>query len=203
MLLVVMVNVPSVEASRVLMQLPTAPGLAARAPCAEWIAQGMPARPGEESAEPGSDAGSATSAVRRIFEGQTLTSRWVSYQQAWNDVLTRPLLGNGANSFGQKYTTTAHTPGWISNLLLMALHDAGVLGLVLLLGWFVWFGWTILQAWRRAPPSPLRTMVLALGIGLACLLLTYQVTTMLWFGFIWWLLAIIEAGAGSLTGKTA
>jgi hypothetical protein len=203
--LVAVVTIPSLELSRVLMQLPTAPGLAQRAPCAEWLAQGMPrgSEPGDPEFDPATGPESGSNVVRRIFEGQTLASRWVSYRNAWQDFLQRPLLGNGANSFGQKYTTTAHTPGWISNLFLMALHDTGIVGTLVLSAWFGWFAWKTARALVRPPPpaettaraARARTMALALSIGLVALFVTYQVTTMLWFGLVWWLLAVVGASA--------
>ncbi len=197
LVLVAAISIPSLELSRVLMQLPSAPGLAQRAPCAEWIAGGMKrgTELGDPYYDPATGPENGSNAYKRFLEGQTLASRWVSYQNAWQDFLKRPLLGNGANSFGQKYTTTAHTPGWISNLFLMALHDTGIVGTFLLSAWFVWFAWNIWNALRAASPSAPHTRALALAIGLICLFITYQVTTMLWFGLIWWLFAVMEMSA--------
>lgn len=196
-LLVVML--PSPEISRVLMQMPNAPGLASRAPCAAWIAAGMPTSMLSDNPDDfkGIDAetGSGAGAVRRLLEGQTLSSRWVTYERAWHAFLQRPLFGNGADAFGQEFTTTAHTPGWISNMFLMSLHDTGIVGTLLLLAWLVWYVRTIFNAWRRAPTGALRTMVFALGIGAIGLMIAYQATTMLWFGFIWWYFAILAQGA--------
>lgn len=205
-LVLLAVSIPTQELSNVLMQLPTAPGLATRAPCAEWIAAGMPrgVQTGDPEVDPDTGPDSELGAVNRLLEGQTLASRWVSYRQAWDDFTVRPLMGNGPNSFGQKYTTTAHTPGWISNLVLMSLHDTGILGTVLLLVWFALFAWRIYSILRTTagthaqPLAALRTMVLALAIGLLCLFIAYQVTTMLWFGLMWFLLAVLEGGASAL-----
>ncbi len=196
-LLIVLVNVPSLNLSRALMQLPTAPGLAARAPCAEWIARGMPrgTATGDPLIDPSTGPESNSVAVNRLLEGQTLASRWVSYQQAWADFVERPLFGNGADSFGQKYTTTAHTPGWISNLFLMSLHDTGIIGTLTLTVWLAWYAATVYRGWRQTLDGAQAAMLLAAGIGLLCLFVTYQVTTMLWFGFIWWYFAVLEVGA--------
>lgn len=198
--IIVVVSVPSLEITRVLMQMPSAPGLAARAPCAEWIAQGMPMTAPPDDPEysqptgPGSDIGM----VNRFMEGQTLTSRWVSYRRAWEAFLQRPWLGNGADAFGQSFTTTAHTRGWISNMFLMSLHDTGIVGTLLLSAWLLWFAWYIFDRWRRARASARRVLVFALGVGLIALLVTYQTTTMLWFGLVWWYLAMLEQGASEL-----
>lgn len=196
--LVSVVNVASLELSRALMRLPSAPGLAARAPCAQWIAAGMPSTAGASLDDPATGPESDSNAVNRLLEGQTLTSRWVSYEAAWGYFLKRPLLGNGANSFGFKFTTTAHTPGWISNLVLMSLHDTGLVGTALLVAWFVWYGWRAWRAWQQAGPGSSRTLLFAVGVGLAVLLVAYQATTMLWFGFIWWYLAVLEMGMAAV-----
>ncbi|HZQ10526.1 MAG TPA: O-antigen ligase family protein [Anaerolineae bacterium] len=199
-LVLVIVSVPSLELSKDLMQLPTAPGLADREVCAKWIADGMPhvLGPGDTAISPATGPESGPTTVRRLFEEQTLNSRIVGYRAAWDEIVQRPLFGNGANSFGQHHTTTAHTPDWISNVFLMALHDTGIFGLAILVAWLAWFAWTIFSAWRSAPPSALRSLVLALGIGLVCLFVTYQLTTMLWFGFVWWYFAVLLAGAKQL-----
>lgn len=196
--LLLAVNVTSQELPRVLMQLPTAPGLAARAPCAEWIAAGMPRVVEDDPEYNPTGPESSSNVLNRILEGQTLSARMISYQHAWADFLARPWLGNGANAFAQKYTTTAHTPGWISNLFLMSLHDTGIVGTVILAGWLVWFAAWILVTLRQARPGALRTMVLASAIGTSCLFVAYQATTMLWFGFVWWYLAVLEGGANGL-----
>lgn len=198
--IVLAVSIPSLEVSRALMQLPTAPGLAARAPCAAWIAEGMPrgTQAGDPALDPPTGPESGSNAVRRILEAQTLASRWESYRAAWNDFVARPLFGNGANSFGQTFTTTARTPGWISNAVLMSLHDTGIVGTAALLAWFLLFAARLWRAESRAPPGAAHTLLFALGIGLAALAIAYQVTTMLWFGFIWWCLAVAEAGVGLL-----
>lgn len=194
---IVVVAVPSLEIARGLMQMPSAPGFAARAPCAAWIAQGMPltVSPGAPEYSDPTGPGSDISVVNRFMEGQTLTSRWVSYKYAWDEFLQRPLFGNGADSFGQRFTTTAHTPGWISNMLLMSLHDTGIVGTLLLSTWLLWYARQIFGAWRRAHASALRVMVFALGVGLIALLITYQATTMMWFGLVWWYFAMLEQGA--------
>ena len=157
---------------------------------------------GDPEVDPSTGPDSGSNAVNRFFEGQTLTSRWVTYQRAGEEFLQRPLFGNGANSFGQTFTTTADTPGWISNVLLMALHDTGIVGLTLLLAWL---GLVRMGGFHRVVPrgeSSLRTLVLAVGIGLLCLFVTYQVTTMLWFGFIWWYFAMLGVGAAELQTET-
>jgi hypothetical protein len=200
----VLVILTSQQLSGILMQMPSAPGLAARAPCADWIAAGMPRgiQPGDPEFDPSTGPESGLNVVNRLLEGQTLASRWVSYKQSWDDFLVRPVLGNGANSFGQKYTTTAHTPAWISNLILMSLHDTGIIGTLILLVWFLWFAWDTFRCWRSGGDAlAQRTMVFALGLGLLCLVVAYQITTMLWFGLAWFLLAALETGSHALTSQ--
>lgn len=197
LVLLVVVSAPSLEISRALMQLPSAPGLATRAPCAEWLAQNMPRGTflGDPLFDPPTGPDSGSVAIDRLLEGQTLTSRWVSYQLAWNDFVARPIFGNGADSFGQRYTTTAHTPGWISNMFLMSLHDTGIVGTLVLLAWLGWYARRIWKGWRASGAGQTAAMVLAVAIGLTGLLIAYQATTMLWFGLVWWFFALLEGGA--------
>lgn len=204
-LVVVVVTLPSADVSRVLMQMPSAPGLAKRAPCAAWIAAGMPrpTRGGVTIDDPDTGPDSDLNGVNRLLEGQTLSSRMLSYRRAWGDFIQRPLLGNGANSFGQKYTNTAHIPDWISNFVLMSLHDTGIIGTTILLAWMVWFGWITLRALRvpsNGTPGKItsRTFLLALAIGLIALFVAYQVTTLLWFGWVWYLVAVTEMARTAL-----
>lgn len=219
LLFILVVTLPAPELSRVLMQMPGAPGLAKRAPCAAWIAAGMPRSPkqGTPANDPDTGPDSDLNGVNRLLEGQTLISRLVSYRRAWGDFVERPWLGNGANSFGQKYTTTAHTPEWISNFVLMSLHDTGILGTLILAVWFAGFGWTALRALRVPPPAPARglgevtrgnlsrtggrAILFALSVGLLGLFLAYLVTTLLWFGLIWFLFALTEAGVQVLRAE--
>lgn len=202
-LLILLAATPSQQLATVLMQLPSAPGYAKRERCAAWFAAGMPrgTQAGDPAIDPSTGPESDLGVVNRALEGQTLVSRFVSYRRAWDDFLKRPILGNGANSFGQKYTTTAHTPEWISNMILMSLHDTGIVGTVILLAWFAWFALYKVRALYRAPPSSTRTMVLGLGIGLVALFIAYQVTTMLWFGLIWYLMAAFETGSASVAER--
>jgi O-antigen ligase len=196
--IVLIVSVSSLEVSRVLMRMPSAPNLASRAPCAAWIAAGMPTSMLSNNPDdfPGMDAETdGAAAMKRLLEGQTLASRWVVYLRAWNEFVQRPFFGNGVDSFGQHFTTTAHTPGWISNMFLMSLHDTGIVGTILLIAWFIWYAYFVFDAWRRAQVSAMRTMVFALGIGVVGLLIAYQATTMLWFGWVWFLFAILAKGA--------
>lgn len=205
-LIVLLVTVPAPEVSRVLMQMPISPGFATRAPCAAWLASGMPPPTvnGVPINDPGTGPDTDLNSVNRLLEGQTLTSRLISFRRAWSDFVERPVFGNGANSFGQKYTTTAHTPDWISNFILMSLHDTGIVGTLFLLAWLGWFGWTTLRALRlpvTGSQSRARTLLFALAIGLVGLFVAYQATTLLWFGWVWFLFAVTEAGIQDLNSN--
>lgn len=130
----------------------------------------------------------------RITTTATFLERLGTYQGVIEDWLRHPWIGNGANVFGQRHITTAHTPAWISNATLMALHDTGIIGLAILCAWFVWIGRDLVRALRRGPPGFTRTALLALGIAFIGLLVAYQLTTALWLGFTWVYLGLIRAG---------
>jgi O-antigen ligase len=130
----------------------------------------------------------------RVLTSRSIFFRLDTYGRAWNDFLTSPVLGNGANTFAQKYTSPAGTRDWISNLVLMTLHDTGLAGLILLITWLGWLGletWRALQVQRGAG----RTFLLALSITYLALLVTYQATTVFWLGWNWVYLGLIRAAS--------
>jgi O-antigen ligase len=130
----------------------------------------------------------------RVLATGTMAWRLDTYRRAIEDWLKHPVLGNGANVFAQRYRTSSNTPDWISNAELMALHDTGIVGLVLLLAWGIWIARDWWRAVRRAPPSSMRLAMIALGLGFAGLLVVYQATTAFWLGFTWVYLGLLRAG---------
>lgn len=140
--------------------------------------------------------------LSRLLTVRSLLFRLDAYTRAWNDFLASPWLGNGVNVFAQKYTSPAGARDWISNFVLMTLHDTGLVGLVVLGSWLAWLGRETWLALRRAG-GPLRTLLLALAIAYLALLLTYQATTVFWLGWNWIYLGLIRAGALAVRSEQA
>jgi O-antigen ligase len=141
----------------------------------------------------GSGGALAELSVARVLTSRSIFFRLDTYERAWNDFLAHPLLGNGVNVFAQNYTSPSGTRDWISNFLLMALHDTGMIGLVILLAWLGWLARETYLAIKISRGAA-RTMLLALSIAYLALMLTYQATTVFWLGFNWVYLGLLRAG---------
>lgn len=146
------------------------------------------------SALAGASGGIAELSFARVLTSRSILFRLDAYVRAWNDFLLNPLLGNGVNVFAQNHTSPSGTRDWISNFLLMTLHDTGIVGLGLLLGWL---GWLAYETWRalKIATGMLRAMLLALAIAYVALFVTYQATTVFWLGFNWVYLGMLRAGS--------
>lgn len=134
----------------------------------------------------------------RLLQGQTVNYRLSTYFRALNDWAASPWFGNGANAFAQKYVTSSFTPGWISNMTLMALHDSGIVGFALLLAWLVWFVWDLVRGLRNSRRGVTYVLMLGLTIGFVGLFVAYQFTTALWLGFTWLYLGLLKSGTDLL-----
>lgn len=145
------------------------------------------------SALAGGQSALAEFSVARVLTSRSIFFRLDAYARAWNDFLTHPLIGNGVNVFAQKYTSPAGARDWISNFFLMTLHDTGIIGLVLVLGWLGWLAYETGRALKSARGAA-RTMLLALSIAYVALFVSYQAVTVFWLGFNWVYLGLIGAG---------
>lgn len=113
---------------------------------------------------------------------------------ALEDLVRDPLLGLGANTFGQRHIDVSqgpNSPDHIAILAVAALYESGIVGSVGLAVGFL----LILFALWRASRSPSTTAMAAAYLGsLISLLVAYQATNALNFALIWFL-----AGAGLAT----
>lgn len=137
--------------------------------------------------------------LERLLTSQSIFFRLDVYARAWSDWLQNPWLGNGVNVFAQKYTAYAGQRDWISNFVLMTLHDTGIVGFGLLVSWLAWLGFSIIHALRAARPGRVKTFVLALSLAYAALLVAYQGTTLFWLGWNWVYLGLLGGGLVVLT----
>lgn len=151
-------------------------------------------------ATPAADTGASLTGLTVTRAAATDSLRWrmLMYRDAVVQWLDHPWIGNGPNAFALKNNVRQDlTPGvraWISNAILMTLHDTGLIGLALLGFWFLWIGLDAWRAYRAVAPGPERTTLFGLLIGMAALLIAYQLTTALWLGFTWVYLGLIRSG---------
>ncbi|OQY84284.1 MAG: hypothetical protein B6D41_15885 [Chloroflexi bacterium UTCFX4] len=144
------------------------------------------------SALAGGGGALADFSAARLLTSQSVFFRLESYARAWQGFAAQPLFGNGANVFAQKYTTAAGTRDWVSNLVLLTLHDTGITGLALLGGWLTSLGVATGRALKRS--GSLRPFLLALTIAYVSLLVCYLATNVFWLGWNWVYLGLLAAG---------
>ncbi len=134
----------------------------------------------------------------RLLSGASVDWRFGTFQKAFQDWQDHPLIGNGANSFAQKYTNSSNSSDWIGNLVLMVLHDSGIVGGFCLLGWLGNLGFQVWQFYRKNKNSEDRSLVMALGFSLMGLLVAFQISSAFWLGFCWLYLALFKASTFGL-----
>jgi O-antigen ligase len=149
------------------------------------------------SALAGGGSGLAELSWERVLTSRSIFFRIDAYVRAWEDFVASPILGNGVNVFAQNHVSPSGSRDWISNFFLMTLHDTGVVGLLLLVGWL---GWLAVETWRALGRTTgiQRSFLLALSIAYVALFVTYQATTVFWLGFNWVYLGLVRAGSVKL-----
>lgn len=120
--------------------------------------------------------------------------RLIRFGMAYQGFFDSPWLGNGTNSFGQRFLDPSQNfaPDYLPSLFLQALYDSGLIGFGILMALF---GVFLVGLWRRrlaADPST-RAMATGLGATLVAMLIAYQTTSAFWFGYTWVLLGLIGA----------
>jgi O-Antigen ligase len=131
------------------------------------------------------------------FEGGTGGGRWIGYQVAWKSYLNHPVLGNGTlsadtrayNPYTGAFQDRMGSPGWLTGSVIQALHDTGVLGLLILLMLFGLLVSRNYNQFRWLPPGdPRRGWLLGFIGGNIVLFITSQLSSPLWtaFPYVFW-----------------
>lgn len=131
------------------------------------------------------------------FKGGTGGGRWVGYQLAWVSYLDHPVLGNGTlsaettvyNPYTGEYQERMGAPGWLTGSGLQALHDTGIVGLLILLGMFgVLMRKTHRLFSKLDKRDPRRGVLLGFLGGNLLLFISSQLSSPLWtaFPYVWW-----------------
>lgn len=154
------------------------------------------------SALAGGGGALADFSVTRLLTSKSIFFRLDASARAWTDFLAHPLLGNGANVFAQNHLSPSNTRDWISNFILMTLHDTGIIGLLLLGAWLLALG---VETWRavRLGQGEMRAYLLALTISYLALLVCYQATTVFWLGWNWVYVGMLSAAKLVITKQAA
>ena len=138
------------------------------------------------------------------LQSQTVSARLVTYALALEQTVRHPIVGWGTFTFAPlvaEGSDFARYEGWrnlwIGNYLLLALHDTGVIGLVM----WIFMLWSMLVHGTRAarelaisdPVLGVRTLALTLAV--ASLLISFLSTSGFSLGFPWLLIGLLGAHA--------
>jgi hypothetical protein len=119
---------------------------------------------------------------------------------ALTDLHRDPIIGLGANSFGQRHVDLSQgptAPDHLAILAVAALYESGVVGSA---GLIVGFALILLALWRASGRPTTGPMAAAYVGSLVSLLVAYQATNALNFALIW---LIAGAGLAMAFSKTA
>ncbi|MCL5025462.1 MAG: O-antigen ligase family protein [Chloroflexi bacterium] len=126
--------------------------------------------------------------MQRLKGAANIVGRFYTYEKAIRFWRRSPIVGNGANSFGQLSDIRGE---WQSNLELRILTDTGITGLALFAALLV----SILAApakifWKRQLPREAASMVAFAWAGVV-LLIAYQLTDASILGYFWVVLGLV------------
>jgi O-antigen ligase len=118
---------------------------------------------------------------------ETAISRALVIQEALQEIPSHPILGSGTASFNLSFDWNRYIPEWasdktwIGNAPLRILHDTGLVGLAIFLGFFVSAWWKS----RSTPPAVPDGMLLSLVAGAFVYGITFEFTDGSSLAFFW------------------
>lgn len=130
--------------------------------------------------------------------------RFVTLQLALQHWWGHPVVGWGAGSFGQVFTSsTQNVPAWIGNLEIHALHDSGVVGLVGLMLAMIGTIGALVRRISRVSPTDRHSRGILIGLLGACvtLFVAFQATEATWLGYTWYIYGLAWAASRVLIGE--
>ncbi len=142
-------------------------------------------------------SGGSTTPVKppAIKNGQPIVPDTIGFRldripMALKDLPRDPVIGLGANTFGQRHADASQggAPDHIAILALAALYESGIVGVA---GLTIGFVLILLALWRASEHPGMAPMAAAYLGALVCLLVAYQATNAINFAQIW-----LFAGAG-------
>lgn len=137
-----------------------------------------------------------------LASDSTTLTRIVQIAAAVQDVQAHPILGTGTASFQLFFDWNDYIPGmrgenddpggWVSSTPVRILHDTGVVGLVVFLGFLGSLAAAVYKAGHIAGPQT-KLVLIALSAGLVLYAITFQATEATILAFTWVHLGVLAA----------
>jgi O-antigen ligase len=136
---------------------------------------------------------------------ETTITRYVAMAAALQDIPAHPLLGSGTASFQLSFDWAkfvpewTNAPNWIGNVVVRILHDIGLIGLILVLGFLFSIWRQVRQNLRqRTQETPI---LLGLWSGTLLYCITFQATDGSMLAFTWVHLGFLASAAILIKGS--
>ena len=127
-----------------------------------------------------------------FYEGlaeETTVTRYIAMEEALKDIPAHPLLGSGTASFQlsfdwAKYVPQwSNNPTWVGNVVVRILHDTGLAGLVLVLGFLISI-WRLVRQNLRGQTHE-TPILLGLWAGTLLYCISFEATDGSMLAFTW------------------
>ena len=131
------------------------------------------------------------------FKKGSGAGRAFGYELGIKGFKKNPLFGNGTlsadtrfyNPYRRIYQEHFGSPGWLNGAFIQALHDTGIIGLLIVAAIYLVVIFQNLNLYRKLPRETLeKSVVLGFLVGNFILLVTSQLSSTLWisFPYIFW-----------------
>ena len=127
-----------------------------------------------------------------FYEGlaeETTVTRYIAMGEALKEIPAHPLLGSGTASFQlsfdwAKYVPEwSNNPTWISNVIVRIVHDTGLVGLILVLGFLISIWRLVRQNLHQGTPET--PILLGLWAGTLLYCISFEATDGSMLAFTW------------------
>jgi hypothetical protein len=137
--------------------------------------------------------------VSALTEDESTVSRLIQMKVAVDDIHGHPLFGTGTASFQLSFHWEDYVPefgdtaGWLGNTPLRLLHDTGVAGLSVFLGFLGSLAWRFRKVAHYSDHRT-RTVLVAVMCGTIVYAITFQFTEATLLAFTWVHLGLLASG---------
>jgi O-Antigen ligase len=137
--------------------------------------------------------------VSGLTEDESSLSRLIQIKVAVDDIHDHPVFGTGTASFQLFFHWEDYVPefadaaGWLGNTPLRLLHDTGVVGLAVFLGFIASLAWRFRRVAHYSDHRT-RTVLVAMMCGTVLYAITFQFTEATLLAFTWVHLGLLASG---------